>query len=128
MQGYPTLATSTLRVKSPVSDTIIIEYDPDTGWTRRFRCERCLDIVDGTESFRQDRRGIFFENGIGDPIYFLGAGIEYDSEIIPRYGRVAWARTPEGLHRMRNFVEPFRKYKVDWRRMTGVPFPNRLFR
>lgn len=114
--------TSPVEKTSPLSDTVIIEYDPDTGKTHRRVCASCRRFIESDETVKHGAP--FFQEGVGDPLYFIGAGVRYWSLIVPHWGRVAF-------HRWENWEEFRGQFSYDqkreWSDLTGVPFPYEFF-
>jgi hypothetical protein len=123
----------TLEVKSPLSKTIIISYDGTTKQTQRTRCQACYDVVMGKTPLHRPiddpRSGPYFEGLIGDPIYFIGADVEYGTVVTPAHGRIAWANTKEGEAAIRDLISSFSPHiRKTWYKRTGTPFPHWLYK
>lgn len=114
----------TIKVKSPLSNVIIIEYDPATKKTIRRVCDKCRNAVVGRRlSVR--RCGPYLERGVGDTLYFLGSGLKYRTLVVPHYGRVAYLKREDIEQFLRRFG---RNEKRNWVELTGTPFPYKLFK
>lgn len=118
-------------VESPRSDVIISQYDPNTGKTQRKVCPACRRLI---ETDKLIRRGApYFDSGVGDPIYFFGAGVQYWSLVVPIHGRVAFHRWENWVdYRDNHPKDDDRKrfsyqQKKNWRDECGVPFPYEFF-
>lgn len=112
-----------IRRRSPLSEIIIIEYDPKTGVTTRRTCPECLEFI-RSDAKVHPNNGPFFELGVGDPLYFIGAGVAYRTVILPYYGDVAFER----IETIRKFNERFSyRQKREWKKLTGIPFPYKYF-
>jgi hypothetical protein len=118
-------------ITSPLSDIVISAYDPKTGKTRRRVCPKCRRFIETDQLVR--RGDPYFDAGVGDPIYFIGAGVKYRSLVVPIHGRVAF-------HDWENWVEYRDNHpkddsrtrfsyhqKKNWKDETGVPFPYEFF-
>ena len=116
------LATAPIRVKSPLSDVIIIEYDPATKQTTKRLCAACRAYIESNEYVLYTAP--FFDHGVGDPLYFIAAGVEFETMVVPRFGTIAWCN-PDALRRF------LRRFSYDdkrtWRKETGMPFPYEYF-
>jgi hypothetical protein len=109
-------------IKSPRSDIIVSEWDPEAGHFIRRVCPSCRRFIETDEIIK--RGAPFFKQGVGDPLYFMSAGVKYRSLIVPYWGRVAF-------HKWSNWEE-FREHfsydqKREWSDKTGVPFPYAYF-
>jgi hypothetical protein len=123
--AVPVEQVERIRIKSPLSATIIIAYDPSTRETERTVCSACLDLVQGRLRLTVRRGGPYFEAGVGDPLYFLGAGVRFSTVVVPYYGRIAYAKRAN----IDRFLRRFKlEDKIRWEELTGTPFPYKLFK
>lgn len=112
-------------VKSPLSDTIVLRYDSETKQTERTMCIECALLIKRGRGVRLSNP--FFDNGVGDPLYFLAAAVEFETIVVPRYGRVAFETGNRGA--CRRFLSGFTyDEKKVWQDVTGTPFPFRYFK
>jgi hypothetical protein len=118
-------------ITSPLSDVKISEVDPETGETTRRVCPECRRFIETNEVVK--RGGPYFSRGVGDPIYFIGAGVNYRSLIVPIHGRVAfhdWSNWEAYRdHHPHNDDQQRFSYnqKNNWKDEVGVPFPYEFF-
>lgn len=123
--------TSTQVIESPLSDVIISEHDPSTGTTTRRICPECRRFIETNEVVK--RTGPYFHKGVGDPIYFIGAGVKYRSLVVPIHGRIAFHRWDRWVKYRDNHPYDDNKsrfsyrQKKQWSDKTGVPFPYEFF-
>lgn len=125
-------------VVSPLSDVVISRYDPKTGDTERQVCPACRRFI---ETDQVSKRGQpYFDHGVGDPVYFMGAGVKYWSLVVPRWGRIAFHRwdnweayrdyhpkNEDPNHHATDWSRFSPQQKRNWREETGVPFPYEYF-
>jgi len=96
-------------VKSPLSDVIIIERNPETGETVRRICPECVRLI--------REKG---ETHALDPIYFWGAGIfDYESHTTP-LGTVAFLNPQSFSSFLRSMPGDMKR---SWKAITGLYFP-----
>jgi len=124
-----------LTVKSPLSSSIILSYDGTTKETLPGFCQECYDVVKGIRIFSQKSptcmTSPFFDNGVGDPIYFLGAGVEFNTLILPaRWGRIAWEKgNKQAEDVVRSMISSLPKtVRKQWGEKTGNHFPHWLYK
>jgi len=118
-------------INSPLSDVKISEHDPETGNTTRRVCPECRRFIETNKLVKRGRP--YFDAGVGDPLYFIGAGVKYRSLIVPIHGRIAfhdwnnWVQYRD-THPHHDGKERFSyDQKSNWDEKTGVPFPYEFF-
>lgn len=123
--------TSKSKITSPLSDVVIAETDPETGTTTRRVCPECTRFIETNQVVK--RGAPYFDKGVGDPIYFIGAGAEYRSLVVPIHGRVAFHDWDNWTYYRDNHPHKSDKerfsydQKSNWKEKVGVPFPYEFF-
>lgn len=122
---HPGLPGARVQIKSPCSDTVVSEYDPVTRCTTRRVCtEAVFFIASRTRWLDMSPHNPFFDNGVGDPLYFIAAGVEYKTLVTPFFGTVAYVDDIA----IERFLKRFgREAMQNWLEDTGFPFPYRRF-
>lgn len=113
-------------ITSPITGEIVRWRDPDTGETHKVVCPECLAVVLGHRKFEMRiERGIYFDKvGVGDPAYFIAAGVDFKTVVVPHFGRVAYTTKRQ----ITTFLKRFSPNdKRRWKRVTGLPYPYKLF-
>lgn len=118
-------------INSPLSDIVISEHDPETGDTIRRVCPECRRFIETNQVVKRSRP--YFNCGVGDPLYFIGAGVEYRSLIVPIHGRIAFHDWDNWVQYRDNHPHDSSKerfsynQKSNWKEKVGVPFPYEFF-
>lgn len=123
---HPGLPGNRARIYSPCTGIVVRDYDPRTGVTTKTVCEVARLFITSRDLYFPPHSSIdpYFERGVGDPVYFIAAGVDFRSLTVPYYGTVAYA--DEGV--MKRFLKRFGREVIDgWEWETGVPFPYRRF-